>query len=100
MKKPTSELAKHLLAGLREARDYTAGKKTGAIVHYFTSEQIDAGKARMALGLSQKEFASLIRTPVDTIRKWESGMRKPSGPARTLLRVIIKEPKAVRRALG
>ena len=33
-------------------------------------------------------------------RKWEQGTRRVSGPAATLLRVIEKEPEAVRRALS
>jgi putative transcriptional regulator len=33
-------------------------------------------------------------------RKWEQGARRVSGPAATLLRVIQKEPEAVRRALS
>ena len=32
-------------------------------------------------------------------RKWEQGTRRVSGPAANLLRVIEKEPEAVKRAL-
>jgi putative transcriptional regulator len=32
-------------------------------------------------------------------RKWEQGQRRVSGPAETLLRLIQKEPDAVKRAL-
>ena len=33
-------------------------------------------------------------------RKWEQGQRRPSGAARTLLRVMDKEPEAVLRVLS
>ena len=55
--------------------------------------------ARHKLGLSQREFAAVIGTGVGTVRKWELGTRRPSGAARTLIEVIKREPKAVRRAL-
>lgn len=100
VKRKVSKAANPILQGLLEARDYVAGKKIDAIVHYATPEQTDARQARMTLGLSQEDFATLIGTAVGTVRKWELGTRKPSGPARALIDVIKKEPKAVRRALG
>ena len=33
-------------------------------------------------------------------RRWEQGERNISGPAATLLRIMEKEPEAVRRALA
>jgi len=35
-----------------------------------------------------------------TVRNWEQGRRHPEGPARALLVVIDKAPKAVMDALG
>jgi putative transcriptional regulator len=99
-KKVKSRLADDLWAGLDELRDFVAGKKTGAIVHHVTPSQTDAREARHKLGLSQREFASLVGTAVGTVRKWELGTRRPSGAARTLIEVIKNEPKAVRRAIA
>jgi putative transcriptional regulator len=99
-KKMKRRLADDLLESLEEARDYFAGKKTGAIVHRVIPSHTDAREARHKLGLSQREFASLIGTGVGTVRKWELGTRRPSGAARTLIEVIKTEPKAVRRALA
>ncbi len=99
-KKMKRRLADDLLESLNEARDYFAGKKTGAVVHRVTPSQSDAREARHKLGLSQREFASLVGTAVGTVRKWELGTRRPSGAARTLIEVIKNEPKAVRRALA
>jgi putative transcriptional regulator len=64
-----------------------------------TPHETDARRARLKLGLSQREFASFIGTAVGTVRKWELGTRKPSGAARALIAVIKAEPKAVRRAI-
>ncbi len=99
-KKMKQRLADDLLESLKEARDYFAGKKTGAVVHRVIPSQSDAREARHKLGLSQREFASFIGTAVGTVRKWELGTRQPSGAARTLIEVIKAEPKAVRRAIA
>jgi putative transcriptional regulator len=93
-------LADDLRASLDELRDFVAGKKTGAVVHRIFPSQSDAREARHKLGLSQREFASLVGTAVGTVRKWELGTRRPSGAARTLIEVIKNEPKAVRRAIA
>jgi putative transcriptional regulator len=99
-KKIKRRLADDILESLEEARDYFAGKKTGAVVHHVSPSRSDAREARHKLGLSQREFASFIGTAVGTVRKWELGTRQPSGAARTLIEVIKTEPKAVRRAIA
>jgi putative transcriptional regulator len=99
-KKVKSRLADDLRASLDELRDFVAGKKTGAVVHRIFPSRSDAREARHKLGLSQREFASLVGTAVGTVRKWELGTRRPSGAARTLIEVIKNEPKAVRRAIA
>jgi putative transcriptional regulator len=99
-KKVKNRLADDLRASLDELRDFVAGKKTGAVVHRIFPSQSDAREARHKLGLSQREFASLVGTAVGTVRKWELGTRRPSGAARTLIEVIKNEPKAVRRAIA
>ena len=55
---------------------------------------------RMRLRLSQREFAQTYGLKLGTIRAIEQGRRKPSGVTATLLRVIEREPEAVRRALA
>jgi putative transcriptional regulator len=101
VKRPTkrSRLADDIMASWEEALRYARGEKTGAIVHRVTPSDTDARLARHKLGLSQREFADVIGTGVGTVRKWELGTRRPSGAARTLIEVIKREPKAVRRAL-
>ena len=54
---------------------------------------------RERLAMSQTTFARLFGISIDTLQNWEQGRRQPEGPARMLLRVIDREPEAVRRAL-
>jgi putative transcriptional regulator len=54
---------------------------------------------REKLGLTQGEFAKRFSLSERTIQEWEQGRAQPDGPARILLRVIEREPKAVERAL-
>jgi len=60
----------------------------------------DVRALRTRLGLSQEAFAVRFGFSVDAIRQYESHRRTPTGPARTLLRVIAREPDAVTRALS
>jgi len=59
----------------------------------------DVKQVRKKLGLSQREFALLFGINVATLRNWEQGRRRPEGPARVLLRVAAKNPRAVAQAL-
>jgi putative transcriptional regulator len=96
----TPSLADDIRASLQEALKYARGEKADVIVHRVMVRESDAREARHKLGLSQREFASLVGTAVGTVRKWELGTRRPSGAARTLIEVIKNEPKAVRRAIA
>lgn len=60
----------------------------------------DIAATRRRLGLSQTEFAAWFGISPGTLRNWEQGRRVPEGPARVLLRVIERDPEAVRRAIG
>jgi putative transcriptional regulator len=60
----------------------------------------DVRALRTRLGLSQEAFANRFGFSVDAVRQYESHRRTPTGPARTLLRVIAREPDAVTRALA
>lgn len=58
-----------------------------------------ATETRLRTGLTQAAFAARIGVPLDTVRNWEQGRRKPAGPAKALLRAIRFAPKAVLAAL-
>lgn len=55
---------------------------------------------RRALGLTQEDFAAQFRMPIGTLRDWEQGRSAPDAAANAFLRVIAREPDAVRRASG
>lgn len=60
---------------------------------------VAAQELRKRLGLTQVEFAALLRVPVATLRNWEQERFVMEPAARTLLRVIDREPEAALRAL-
>ncbi len=62
--------------------------------------EIDVRAIRQAIGLSQSQFAAAYEFSVRTIQEWERGSKRPSGPARTLLRAIKNDPEGLRRAIG
>ena len=54
---------------------------------------------RRALGLTQEEFALRFQIPLGTLRDWEQGASEPDQAARAYLKVIARDPEAVRKAL-
>ncbi len=61
---------------------------------------IDVRAIRRATGLSQAQFAAAYDFGLRTVQEWERGAKKPSGPARTLLRAIKADPEGLRKALA
>ncbi len=90
-----STFGEDLIQSLGEAIAHAKGEGP-AIVH----TPVDPRKVRTHARLTQAEMAPLMGMSLSGYRKWEQGQRRVSGPAATLLRVIEKEPEAVRRALA
>jgi len=59
------------------------------------SINVQAVRAASGIGQTQQTFADAIGVPVKTLRNWEQGRRKPTGPALVLLRLIHLNPQAV-----
>ncbi|MBS0509986.1 MAG: helix-turn-helix domain-containing protein [Proteobacteria bacterium] len=59
-----------------------------------------ARRVRRRLGLSQAELSERIDVPLETIRNWEQGKRRPTGAAKALLKVLDKAPEAALAALN
>jgi putative transcriptional regulator len=55
---------------------------------------------RRRSGLSQAAFAARYGLNPRTLQDWEQGRVQPDGPARAYLLVILREPRAVERALA
>ncbi len=98
-KRQMSKLGNELVRFMAQALAHAQGKRTGARVHTFALGPEDIQKARKTLGLSQDEFANAFGVSASTLRKWEQGQRAPTGAAKTLLKIIEREPRAVIRAL-
>ena len=58
-----------------------------------------AKQVRQQLALSQEDFATVFGIPIGTLRDWEQGRADPDQAAQSYLRVIARNPKAVRKAL-
>ncbi len=58
-----------------------------------------ARQVRRRLGLTQAEFARRIEVPLNTIRNWEQGKRRPTGAAKSLLKILDKAPESALDAL-
>lgn len=54
---------------------------------------------RRALKMTQEEFAAQFHIAIGTLRDWEQNRAEPDGAAKAYLKVIAREPDAVRRAL-
>jgi putative transcriptional regulator len=92
-------LGDKLLRSAQQARDWVQGKPVRVRVTYVPAPQVDVRKLRARMGLSQTQFAAKFGFSLDSIQNWEQGHRQPEGPARVLLVVIAKNPKAVEEAL-
>jgi putative transcriptional regulator len=62
--------------------------------------EIDVHAIRRAAGMTQAQFAAAYQFSIRTVQEWERGAKKPSGPARTLLRAIKADPEGLRKALA
>ena len=83
---PKVDLTEELIASMEEAVQIIAGEVAPSRVHH-------------PVVVPDVAFAARFGVALPTLRKWEQGKRRPDGPARVLLRVIEREPDAVRRAL-
>lgn len=84
-----------LIQSLTEAVSHAKGEGP-ATLH----EPVDPREVRKQVSLTQAQMAPIMGMSLSGYRKWEQGQRHVSGPAATLLKVIEKEPDAVRRALS
>ena len=95
-----SDVVKSVKQGLTEALAHAQGKETGAVVHEIAVDDPNVTAIREKTGLSQPEFAASISVSLGTLRGWEQGRRRPTGPARVLLALIDKRPTIVRDELA
>ncbi|WP_305041896.1 NadS family protein [Geoalkalibacter sp.] len=87
------ELKQSMKEAVQIARGESAPSRT------FTAAAPDVKAIRERTGLSQMEFARLLRVNVKTLQNWEQHRRTPTGAAAALLTVFEREPEAALRAL-
>lgn len=84
------EAGRDLLAEISEGvRDLLSGGEAPTRV----VEVSEAVHARRMSGLTQDKFARAIGVSVRTYQGWEQGRRVPTGPARTLLHLLSRNPR-------
>ena len=89
-KKAFEELA----ASVRDMSRHMRGAKVaGARVTKVREPDVRA--IRRKTGLSQSQFALLMGVNLRTLQNWEQGRTRPTGPARTLLRIVEKNPETM-----
>ncbi len=82
-------MAKKLSKAAAEALAATDWKAVDAMTDAMIARQIAANPEAAAYQFSLR-----------TVQKWERGAKRPSGPARTLLRAIRNDPEGLRRAIA
>ncbi|MBL1212196.1 MAG: helix-turn-helix domain-containing protein [Ignavibacteriae bacterium] len=88
---------KSISKGLKEAIDYSEGKKIS--VKEFRPIHIDVKQLRNRIGMTQTNFAASFGISLGTLRHWERGDRYPQGPALVLLNLLAKDPTTVLKVL-
>ena len=82
-----------LVQSLKEAKALARRKKRPALA----ATDVQAVRART--GLSQSEFARLMRVSTRTLQNWEQRRRQPTGPAAALLKMVADAPEVVLKTL-
>ena len=93
-----SKAGESILRGARQALAYARGEREGFVAH--VPERVNVKAIRRRFQFSQTEFAAYFGFTLDAVQNWEQGRRQPEGAARAYLKVIEREPVAVRRALS
>ena len=91
--------SQELLESVRDAGTYLKGnRKAVARTDRISPQSVAAIRAQ--LKLSQAQFTRAFGISLDTLQNWEQGRRKPTGPAKVLLRVAERHPEAVLQAVA
>lgn len=86
-----------LLEGVTQMDEIVQAKRAPARRTVVDAPDVKA--IREQTKLSQRNFAALIGVSKRTLENWEQGRRQPTGPARTLLRILERDPEHALKAL-
>jgi len=91
-------LFEDLVQSLKEAKDISKGKAKPS--RTFIVESTDVRAIREQTGLSQSDFAKLMRVSIKTLQNWEQHRRNPTGPAAALLKIVSTAPDVALKFLN
>lgn len=91
------ELFDDLTQSLKEAKAIARGQIAPS--RRMIIDSPDVKVLREQLGLSQSEFAHLMRVSVRTLQNWEQRRRHPTGPSAALLKMVSAAPEIALKAL-
>lgn len=91
------KLLAELVESIKAAGKYVRGE--GKASRVFEYPDADVKAIRERIGLSQSQFARMIRVSVKTLQNWEQKRRSPTGPAAALLQIVASEPQVALRTL-
>lgn len=86
-----------LVRSLKEANAIGKGKTKAS--RRFDITLPDVKVVREQIGLSQSEFARLMRVSIKTLQNWEQHRRNPTGPAAALLKIVSIAPEVALKSL-
>ena len=86
-----------LVQSLKEAKAISRGEASAP--RRLTLAPPDVKAVREQVGLSQSQFASLMRVSVKTLQNWEQHRRNPTGPAAALLKIVRTAPDVALKTL-
>lgn len=90
---PRIDLGEELLTSVREMKSNVRARTHQPVIS-------EIAAVRIAAGLSQTAFASLMGVSARTLQDWEQGRREPSGAARTLIKVAERHPEVLRELVA
>jgi putative transcriptional regulator len=86
-------IGEELIQAVRDIKSGKVGRVSNVDVSPLAS-------ARLKIGLSQSEFAHLLGVSLRTLQEWEQGRRTPSGAAKSLITIAIKNPEILKELLA
>ncbi len=91
------QLFQDLAQSLKQAKAISKGKAKAS--RRFKVEPTDVKAIREGVGLTQDEFAKLMRVSIKTLQNWEQQRRQPTGPAAALLKIVSTSPELALESL-
>lgn len=85
-----------ILEGIKEIKAYKTGEIS--LKARELKDPLPPQNIRVKLNLSQAAFAGLMGVSLRTVQDWEQGRRVPSGPAKSLLRIVEQHSRSFSNA--